>query len=140
MEECIFCKIAKKEIKADIVFENENFISFLDKSPIFKGHTLLIPKNHIETLFDFPEGYLKELAVETKRIANGVKKGIGCDGILLINNNIISQSVPHFHVHIIPREKGKLLRGFMWPRTKYKDGNEEEEFREKIAKAIEMFK
>ena len=140
MEECVFCKIAKKEIKASIVLENENFIAFLDKSPIFKGHTLLIPKKHIETLFDFSEDYLKDLAVETKRIAEGVKKGTGCDGILLINNNVVSQSVPHFHVHIIPREKGKPLKGFMWPRTKYKDENEEEEFREKIAKAIEMFK
>ncbi|MCL4397257.1 HIT domain-containing protein [Candidatus Parvarchaeota archaeon] len=137
MEECVFCKIAKKEMKASLVFENENFIAFLDKSPIFKGHTLLIPKKHIETLFDFSEDYLKELAVETKRIAEGVKKGMSCDGILLINNNIVSQSVPHFHVHIIPRDKGRPLRGFMWPRTKYKDENEEEDFRKRIANAIE---
>ncbi len=140
MEECVFCKIAKKGIRASVVFENENFIAFLDKSPIFKGHTLLIPKKHIETLFDFSEDYLKGIAVETKRIAEGVKNGTGCDGMLLINNNIISQSVPHFHVHVIPREKGKPLRGFMWPRTKYNDETEEEEFREKIAKAVEMFK
>ncbi len=140
MEECIFCKIVNKEVKASLVFENENFIAFLDKSPIFKGHTLLIPKKHIETLFDFSEDYLKELAVETKLIANGVKKGLGCDGILLINNNVVSQSVPHFHVHIIPREKGKPLKGFMWPRTRYKDESEEESFREKIEKAIESLK
>lgn len=140
MEECIFCKIIKNEIKASTVFEDDRFIAFLDKSPIFKGHTLLIPKKHIETIFDFSEDYLKDLAVETKRIAEGVKKGIGCDGILLINNNIVSQSVPHFHVHIIPREKGKPLRGFMWPRTRYKDEIEEEEFKEKIEKAIEILK
>jgi histidine triad (HIT) family protein len=140
VEECVFCKIAKKEIKASIVFEDERFIAFLDKSPIFKGHALLMPKMHIETLFDFPENYLKELAVETKKIAEGVKKGTNCDGILLINNNVVSQSVPHFHLHIIPRDKGKPLRGFMWPRTKYKDESEEEEFREKITKAIEMLK
>ncbi|MGC8533528.1 MAG: HIT family protein [Candidatus Parvarchaeum sp.] len=140
MEECIFCKIVNKEVKASLVFENENFIAFLDKSPIFKGHTLLIPKKHIETLFDFSEDYLKEFAVETKRIANGVKKGLDCDGILLINNNVVSQSVPHFHVHIIPREKGKPLKGFMWPRTRYKDESEEESFREKIGKAIESLK
>jgi Diadenosine tetraphosphate (Ap4A) hydrolase and other HIT family hydrolases len=140
VEECVFCKIAKKEIKASIVFEDERFIAFLDKSPIFKGHALLMPKMHIETLFDFPENYLKELAVETKKIAEGVKKGTNCDGILLINNNVVSQSVPHFHLHIIPRDKGKSLRGFMWPRTKYKDESEEEEFREKITKAIEMLK
>ncbi len=136
----MFCKIAKKEIKASIVFEDERFIAFLDKSPIFKGHALLMPKMHIETLFDFSENYLKELAVETKKIAEGVKKGTNCDGILLINNNVVSQSVPHFHLHIIPRDKGKPLRGFMWPRTKYKDESEEEEFREKITKAIEMLK
>ncbi len=136
----MFCKIAKKEIKASIVFEDERFIAFLDKSPIFKGHALLMPKMHIETLFDFPENYLKELAVETKKIAEGVKKGTNCDGILLINNNVVSQSVPHFHLHIIPRDKGKPLRGFMWPRTKYKDESEEEEFRENITKAIEMLK
>jgi histidine triad (HIT) family protein len=135
MEECIFCKIVKKEIKASLVLENEKFIAFLDKSPIFKGHTLLIPKKHIETLFDFSEDYLKEFSVETKRIAEGVKKGTNCDGILLINNNIVSQSVPHFHVHIIPREKGKPLRGFMWPRTKYKEG-EEEEFADRIRTAL----
>ena len=136
----MFCKIAKKEIKASIVFEDERFIAFLDKSPIFKGHALLMPKMHIETLFDFSENYLKELAVETKKIAEGVKKGTNCDGILLINNNVVSQSVPHFHLHIIPRDKGKPLRGFMWPRTKYKDESEEEEFRENITKAIEMLK
>ncbi len=140
MEECVFCKIIKNEIKASIVFENDRFIAFLDKSPIFKGHTLLIPKEHIETLFDFPEDYLEELAVESKLIAEGVKKGTNCDGILLINNNVVSQSVPHFHVHIIPREKGKPLRGFMWPRTKYKDEVEEEGFKEKISKSIEMLK
>lgn len=137
MEECIFCKIAKKEVKASLVYEDENFIAFLDKSPIFKGHTLLIPKKHIETLFDFTEDYLRQLGIETKRIADGMKKGVGCDGILLINNNVVSQSVPHFHVHIIPRDKGKPLKGFMWPRTKYKDEKEEEDFREKIANTIE---
>lgn len=140
MEECVFCKIIKNEIKASIVFEDDHFIAFLDKSPIFKGHTLLIPKKHIETLFDFSDDYLEKLAIETKKVANGVKKGTSCDGILLINNNIISQSVPHFHVHIIPREKGKPLRGFMWPRTKYNDETEEEDFRKKIAKAIEILK
>ncbi len=140
MEECVFCKIAKKEINASVVFENENFIAFLDKSPIFKGHTLLIPKKHIETLFDFSEDYLKGIAIETKRIADGVKNALGCDGILLINNNVVSQSVPHFHVHIIPREKGKPLKGFMWPRTKYKDEDEEEDFRKRIAKAVETLK
>ena len=136
MEDCVFCKIVKKEIKASVVFENENFIAFLDKSPIFKGHTLLIPKKHIETIFDFDESLLKEFIVKTKLLSLAVKNSLNVDGILLINNNIISQSVPHFHMHVIPRKRGEVLKGFMWPRTKYKE-KEEEEFKLKIKLFLE---
>ena len=136
MEDCVFCKIADKKLDASIVYEDNNFIAFLDKSPIFKGHTLLIPKKHIETIFDFDESLLKEFIVKTKLLSLAVKNSLNVDGILLINNNIISQSVPHFHMHIIPRKRGEVLKGFMWPRTKYKE-KEEEEFKLKIKLFLE---
>ncbi len=139
MEDCVFCKIADKKLDASIVYEDNNFIAFLDKSPIFKGHTLLIPKKHIETIFDFDESLLKEFIVKTKLLSLAVKNSLNVDGILLINNNIISQSVPHFHMHIIPRKRGEVLKGFMWPRTKYKE-KEEEEFKLKIKLFLESNK
>ncbi len=137
MDECLFCKIVDRSVNASIVFEDEDFIAFLDKSPIFKGHVLLMPKKHVETLFDFDDNDLKDMMVNVRKVAEGVKKALECDGILLINNNVISQSVPHFHMHIIPRKKGQPLRGFMWPRTKYKDEKEEKDFAERIKKAIQ---
>lgn len=140
MEECIFCKIVSGEINARVIFEDGDFIAFLDKSPIFKGHSLLIPKKHIETLFDFPQETLKEMIVRVRRVAEAVKEALSADGMLLINNNVISQSVPHFHMHIIPRRKGESLTGFMWPRTKYKNEDEEEEFRKKIEKSVKRLK
>lgn len=140
MEECIFCKIVSGEINARVIFEDGDFIAFLDKSPIFKGHSLLIPKKHIETLFDFPQETLKEMIVRVRRVAEGVKEALSADGMLLINNNVISQSVPHFHMHIIPRRKGESLTGFMWPRTKYNNEDEEEEFRKKIEKSVKRLK
>ena len=136
MEKCFFCDIAGKQVAASIVYEDDELIAFLDKSPIFKGHTLLIPKKHIETIFDLGDSYLISLGLKAKLLANGIKEGLNVDGVLLINNNVISQSVPHYHVHIIPRKRGEPLKGFMWPRTNYKDSVEEEEFRRKIYDAV----
>jgi histidine triad (HIT) family protein len=135
MEDCIFCAIVAGKIPANRVFENGDFTAFLDKSPIFKGHTLLIPKKHIETIFDFPDKELGEMIKNAKYLSIAIKKAVPCDGILFINNNVISQSVPHFHMHIIPRKEGEILRGFMWPRTKYKEG-EEKEFADRIREEI----
>ncbi len=135
MSNCIFCSIAERKQSAEIVFEDKDFIAFLDKSPIFKGHTLLVPKKHIQTILDFPDNELMKMITDVKLLSIAIKSALECDGILLINNNIISQSVPHFHMHIIPRIKGEVLKGFMWPRTRYKD-NEYEEFGKKIAVAV----
>ncbi len=139
MDECVFCQIIQKKIEASIVYEDSDFIAFLDKSPIFKGHTLLVPKNHMETVFDIDDRTLGELSIKAKFIASGVKTALNADGILFINNNVVSQSVPHFHLHIIPRRKGEVLKGFMWPRHRY-TGREEEEYKKKIIDVLQTFK
>ncbi len=135
MKGCVFCDIEKD--KEEIVFEDRDFISFLDNLPIFKGHTLLVPKVHYETIFDVPDELLEKMSLVLKKLSIAVKGGLGCDGILIINNNIISQSVPHLHVHIVPRKKGEILKGFMWPRHKYDSVGEMETYARSIRKELE---
>ena len=126
MDKCVFCSITKESKGEEIIFEDEHFIAFLDYTPIFKGHTLLIPKKHYQTIFDLPDGLLEKMSVVLKRLSEAVKAGTDADGILLINNNIVSQSVPHYHIHVVPRHSGVVLKGFMWPRQKYSSGEEKD--------------
>ncbi len=135
MDDCRFCQIIAKKIDAYIVFEDEHCVAFLDNRPIFRGHCLLVPKKHIENVMEASDSILCSLGAASKKLSLAVKNAVSSDGILIINNNIVSQSVPHLHIHVIPRNKGDGLRGFMWPRTTYKAG-EEEEFKDRIQKAV----
>jgi histidine triad (HIT) family protein len=131
MNDCVFCKIIKKEIPADIVYEDENCLAFLDITPVNPGHVLLVPKAHYENLYDLPDETLKQLAPIIKKLAIAIKKGVGAEGINLGMNNErpAGQLVPHAHFHIMPRFSNDGYRH--WRGTAYKEG-EAKEVAEKI--------
>ncbi len=137
---CIFCDIINGKLEDDIVFDDDYTIAILDKRPVFHGHCLLMPKEHVETIMDAPDNILEKLADNTKILSIAVKSAMECDGILVINNNIISQSVPHIHIHIIPRRTGEVPTRFMWPRHPYKNREEKERTRDKIRDAVKDLK
>lgn len=123
-ENCIFCKIVRGSIAAPKVFEDDVSLGFLDHRPLFAGHTLFVTKGHIETLFDMPDALLEPVFANVRLLSRAVMQGMQAEGTFVAINNRVSQSVPHFHVHIVPRKKGDGLKGFFWPRRAYK--NEEE--------------
>ncbi|MCL4399025.1 HIT family protein [Candidatus Parvarchaeota archaeon] len=133
---CRFCDIANRKIYSDIVYEDKEFMIFLDKIPIFKGHCLLIPKAHYVTIMDTPDMMVEKAFLLAKKISSSIKEAINCDGILLLVNNVVSQSVPHLHIHVIPRKKGVVLKGFMWPREGYSSEDEAKKFAEAIKRCI----
>jgi histidine triad (HIT) family protein len=116
---CAFCRIVAGELPAHVVLDDDRFLAFLDARPLFPGHVLLVPKAHHETLWDLPDDLLGPLNERTRRLAVAVRDGMGSAGIFTATNNVVSQSVPHLHVHIVPRNPKDGLRGFFWPRTKY---------------------
>ncbi len=123
-QDCVFCKIIRGELPAYIVFEDDVSMAFLDAKPVFPGHTLLVPKEHYETLIDLPGPLVDPLFKNAQLLAHAMEDGLKADGTFVAINNRISQSVPHLHVHIVPRHKGDGLKGFFWPRQRYKDREE----------------
>jgi histidine triad (HIT) family protein len=134
---CIFCSIARKETEAAIVFEDERTIAFLDTRPVFLGHTLLVPKVHRMTLIDLPAEEVGPFFENAQRLQRAVEAAMSADGIFLAINNKVSQSVPHLHLHIVPRKKKDGLRGFFWPRQKYESETELLETKRAIATCVE---
>jgi histidine triad (HIT) family protein len=122
---CRFCEIISGQAPARIVFEDDVSLAFLDSRPLFPGHTLLVPKDHYETLTDLPDSLIHPLFSNTQRLTGVVRNAMNAEGTFVAMNNVVSQSVPHFHVHIVPRRRKDGLRGFFWPRGKY--ANEDEE-------------
>lgn len=108
-----------------MVARTDEVIAFLDHRPVFKGHVLIAPTTHVDTLLDLPEGLILPVMIMARRIAKALEGALGCQGTFVAVNNVVSQSVPHLHVHVVPRTKGDGLRGFFWPRTKYADGEME---------------
>ncbi len=133
--DCQFCKIVRGEVDAEIVLDEEHVVGFLDIRPVFKGHTLLVPREHIDTLVDLPESLVVPLFTTSQRVAAVMTSALGAQGTFVAMNNVVSQSVPHLHVHVVPRTKGDGLRGFFWPRTKYK-GGEAAEYGERLRSAL----
>ncbi|GAA1923703.1 HIT family protein [Nocardioides hwasunensis] len=125
MSECVFCQIISGELPGHVVLETDDFAAFLDTRPVFKGHVLLVPRTHVETLPDLPDELGADFLRASQRLASAVKDGLGAQGSFVAINNTVSQSVPHLHLHVVPRTKGDGLRGFFWPRTKYADGEAE---------------
>lgn len=122
-EHCAFCKIVRDD-DGSRVFEDEHTIAFLDHRPLFPGHCLLIPRSHFETIQELPQRLIAPLFANVRILAAAVELAMQAEGTFIAANNRVSQSVPHFHVHIVPRRKGDGLKGFFWPRRKYGNADE----------------
>jgi histidine triad (HIT) family protein len=134
--DCVFCKIAAGQIEACVVYEDERTTVFLDNGPLFAGHCLICPKEHYETLMDVPASLLEPLFATAQIVAKAIEDGLDAQGSLVAINNKVSQSVPHLHVHVIPRRRGDGLKGFFWPRRPYRDKDEMAETCDKLRAAI----
>lgn len=119
MADCIFCKIRDGGIDAHVVLDEPDTLAFLDQRPVFPGHVLVIPRIHHETLMDLPRELLEPLLEATQRTCRAVQEAMEADGIFMAANNVVSQSVPHLHMHVVPRRRKDGLRGFFWPRQQY---------------------
>jgi histidine triad (HIT) family protein len=128
MATCLFCRMLAGEIDAHVVLDTRGqggrAYAFLDHRPLFKGHTLVVPTDHHETLTDMPVGALGDYFAEVQRVASAVEAVLGAAGSFVAMNNRVSQSVPHLHTHVVPRNRKDGLRGFFWPRTKYESDDE----------------
>jgi histidine triad (HIT) family protein len=135
MADCLFCGIVAGDVDAHIVLSTEHIVGFLDVRPVFKGHTLLVPRLHVETLPDLPATLRDPFLEAGQHLATAMLSGLGAQGSFVAANNTVSQSVPHLHLHVVPRTKGDGLRGFFWPRTKYAAG-EAAEYAERLRAAL----
>jgi len=135
-ESCPFCAIADCSRPAAVVFEDADSLAFLDHRPLFPGHCLLIPKPHLETLADLPAASIGPLFENARRLALAMEQALGAEGSFLAVNNRVSQSVPHLHIHVVPRRRKDGLKGFFWPRGKYAGEEEMERVRSVLAQAL----
>ncbi len=124
--ECLFCRIVAGEEPAAVVLDDGCCVGFLDVRPLFPGHTLLVPREHHQTLTDLPPDLVGPLFTGARRLAGAMEEALGAKGSFVAVNNRVSQSVAHLHVHVVPRTKGDGLKGFFWPRTRYRDDDEME--------------
>jgi histidine triad (HIT) family protein len=139
-DSCLFCRIVSGEVPAIIVYEDENSLAFLDHRPLFHGHTLLVPRRHVETLGDLPASLVGTFFKAAQLLARAVESALGAEGTFVALNNRVSQSVPHLHVHVVPRRKKDGLKGFFWPRTKYQSEEEMLEVKKLIASEVAKIK
>ena len=119
---CTFCSILAGELAAAIVLDHPHALAFLDRSPVFEGHVLVIPRTHLITLADLPPAEVGPYFTQVQRVAAALPAALGCEGTWVSINNVVSQSVPHLHTHVVPRVRKDGLRGFYWPRQRY-DGD-----------------
>jgi histidine triad (HIT) family protein len=119
---CVFCEILDGDRPADVVWSDDVVVAFLDRSPLFPGHTLVVPRRHVVTLADLDAVDVGPVFERVRRISAVMPTALGSQGTFVAANNVVSQSVPHFHVHVVPRTKGDGLRGFFWPRQRYAEG------------------
>jgi histidine triad (HIT) family protein len=134
---CVFCEIAAGDAEAEIVFEDDASIAFLDRRPLFLGHALLIPRAHHETLADLPGELVGPLFENAQLLSRAIPDAMEKPGSFVAMNNVVSQSVPHLHVHVVPRVKKDGLKGFFWPRTKYESGEQLAEVGDRIRAAVQ---
>ena len=123
-ERDIACAIIEGRLSAEVVLRTPDVIAFLDHRPVFKGHVLVCPTRHLDTLLDLPDDLVLPLISACRRIAAAMGPALGAQGTFVAINNVVSQSVPHLHIHVVPRSKGDGLRGFFWPRTTYSGGEQ----------------
>jgi histidine triad (HIT) family protein len=137
MSECLFCRIVAGEVDAPVVLRTDHTVGFLDHRPVFKGHVLLVPRRHVETLPDLPAELRDPFLEAGQRLARAMVTGLGAQGSFVAMNNTVSQSVAHLHMHVVPRTKGDGLRGFFWPRTKYAGPEETQEYVDRLQVALD---
>ena len=133
---CAFCAIIRGEEKAVIILQTERLIAFLDHRPLFRGHTLLVPRQHVRLLSDLPAAEVPEIFRTAQRLERAVEDGLGADGSMILINNVVSQSVPHLHVHVIPRNRRDGLRFWLGPRQPYDTPAQAEAYADKIRAAL----
>ena len=131
-EGCLFCRIVAGAEPAQIVLDDDICLAFLDVRPLFHGHTLLVPRDHYETLADLPADLIEPYFERAQRLSVAVRDAMGAQGSFVAMNNVVSQSVPHLHCHVVPRVSKDGLRGFFWPRTKYESDDEAASVAERI--------
>jgi histidine triad (HIT) family protein len=133
---CVFCAIVRGDAPAEIVLHDPAGIAFLDRRPLLPGHVLLVPRHHVATLPDLPVDEVGPLFALAQRLTRAVPQATGGDGAFVAINNVVSQSVPHLHVHVVPRNRKDGLRGFFWPRTTYASDEDAAEVAERIGAQI----
>jgi histidine triad (HIT) family protein len=133
---CLFCSIAAGEERAAIVLEDAECVGFLDHRPLFPGHTLVVPRTHVPALLDARPALVGALFASAQRLARAFGEALGAEGTFVALNDRVSQSVPHLHVHAVPRKKGDGLKGFFWPRAKYASDVEMEAVAARIRAAL----
>ncbi len=134
--DCLFCRVVAGDAPAYLVLDGPDVVGFLDTRPVFKGHLLVVPRRHVDTLADLPDDLLVPLYASVRLLSRAVLDALGCQGSFVATNNVVSQSVPHLHVHVVPRTKGDGLRGFFWPRTSYADDAEASSYAGRLADAV----
>jgi len=136
MAACVFCSILAGQTPAHVVLDDDVVLGFLDSRPLFPGHVLVVPRAHVETLTDLPAAEVGPYFERVQRVAAAVRSAMGAQGSFVAMNNTVSQSVPHLHTHVVPRTKGDGLKGFFWPRSKYRDDAHAAQVAAAIANAI----
>lgn len=136
MADCLFCRIVAGEEPAFVVHRTGLVTAFLDTRPLFKGHTLLVPNEHVGTLLDLPAAMRDPLVAAAQQLAAVMVGELGAQGSFVALNNVVSQSVPHLHLHVVPRTRGDGLRGFFWPRTTYADDAEAASYADRLGAAL----
>jgi histidine triad (HIT) family protein len=136
VSDCVFCEIVSGARPAHVVFSDDVAIAFLDARPVFKGHVLVAPLEHYVTLADLPTDLVGPLFQRVQRVSAAMPAAFGAQGSFIGENNVVSQSVPHLHVHVVPRTKGDGLRGFFWPRGRYADDAEADDYARRLREVL----
>jgi histidine triad (HIT) family protein len=136
ISDCVFCDIVAGRIPADIVLADEVVVAFLDARPVFKGHALVAPRVHVATLADLPAARVGPFFLRVQRLSAVMPTALGSQGTFVALNNVVSQSVPHLHVHVVPRTRGDGLRGFFWPRQRYDSPAEAARYADRLRAAL----
>lgn len=138
--QCIFCKIIAGEIESQVVYTDSDTVAFLDSHPLFPGHVLLCPREHYVTLLDVPARLTGTIFGTTQLLARAVESALDAEGTFIAINNRVSQTVPHLHIHIVPRRRRDGLKGFFWPRQRYKDDEAREAVRDAIEREVQRLR
>ena len=134
---CVFCSVVRGEAPAHVVLDTSDVVAFLDRSPVFKGHVLVVPRAHVDTLPDLPDAMVEPFFSAVRAISAVMPRALDAHGTFVAMNNVVSQSVPHLHAHVVPRRRKDGLRGFFWPRVRYESDAEAAEYAARLRAAVE---